>query len=244
MLNSTEAMLNHLREASSFLPFPISAEQYDKIGRFSEYLLEVNQTTNLTRITEPRDVAVKHFFDSLAVCQPELFPLGCKVADVGSGAGFPGIPLAILRPDLNITLVDSLRKRTQFLLEVVQRLGLDSVEVVHCRAEDFAQDKRYREQFDVVLARAVASLNILAELCLPLVKVGGMFLAMKGPRIEDELSQARRAIHLLGGGKAVLASSLLPFSDETRVVVKIPKERESPRIYPRKAGTPEKQPLK
>jgi 16S rRNA (guanine527-N7)-methyltransferase len=244
MLSSTDMMLNHLREASSFLPFQISTEQYEKIGRFSEYLLEVNQTTNLTRITEPRDVAIKHFFDSLAVYQPELFPSGCMVADVGSGAGFPGIPLAILRPDLKITLVDSLRKRTQFLLDVTQRLGLDSVEIVHSRAEDFARDKRYREKFDVVLARAVASLNVLAELCLPLVRVGGVFLAMKGPRIADELAQAGRAIQLLGGGKLVSESSLLPFFDETRVIVKIFKESATPRLYPRKAGTPEKQPLK
>ena len=244
MLSDKDQMLHSLQEVISPQLLQISTEQYEKMGCFYEYLININQNMNLTRITAPRDVAIKHFFDSPTVYQPEDFSQGCKVVDVGSGAGFPGIPLAILRPDLQVTLVDSLLKRTQFLSNIVQMIGLGSVEVVHSRAEDFARDCHFREKFDVVLARAVAPLNVLSELCLPLVKVGGVFLAMKGPRAQEEAVEARTAIGLLGGAKIVFRTILLPQTDENRVIVKISKKRPTPAPYPRKAGIPEKQPLK
>lgn len=240
----TELMLATLQQALDGSGLAPSERQYDQLGRFFAHLLAINQTMNLTRITDPAEAAIKHFCDSLLLCRHYAFADGATVADIGSGAGFPGIPLAIMRPDLQLTLVDSLRKRTQFLSEVLQLLGLTAVQVVHARAEDFSRNRRYRERYAVVTARAVAALDVLAELCLPAVRVGGMFLAMKGPRAADEYQAARRAIWLLGGGEAQLASFSLPLSDEQRSIVMIPKLRATPPAYPRKAGMPEKQPLK
>ena len=244
MINSTDLMLHFMQEAFDGFWIQPTTSQYQQFARYYEYLVQVNQRINLTRITEPKDVAVKHFFDSITVFQPEAFPNGAFLADIGTGAGFPGVPLAIMRPDLKIVLVDSLNKRTRFLLDLVDLLELNSVQVVHSRAEDFARDPRYREKFDFVLARAVASLNILVEYCLPVVKLGGWFLAMKGPRAQEEVEAAQNAIKTLGGGKIDIQLNQLPLIGESRVIVKVSKTKRTPVLYPRKPGLPEKQPLK
>ena len=243
MENKVEAMLGYLRIVTTKMDIGVTAEQYILFGRYYDFLLEYNQKINLTRIIEPMDVAAKHFGDSLAVLASDVFSPGKSVADIGTGAGFPGMVIAIMCPDIQVTLVDSLRKRTVFLVEMVQRLGLNNVTVLWARAEEMGQNPLYREKFDVVLARAVASLNVLAELCLPLLKTGGFFLAMKGPKAEEELSLAQRAIKTLGGAVVSSVSEPLAFVGEERTLIKIAKKRSTAAIYPRKAGIPARQPL-
>ena len=243
MLSHSEQMLPFLRQVVAGLNMQITEDQFSLIARYDDYVYQYNQMTNLTRIIDPLEVAVKHFGDSFLLCRQECLFFGCALADIGSGAGFPGIPLAIVRPDIHVTLVDSLRKRTLFLADVVQELGLSNVQVCWGRVEDLAQRTNYRESFDVVVARAVAPLNVLAELCLPLVKVWGSFLAMKGPRGEAELDRAAKAIKLMGGTLVSIANNCLPMLAEKRSIIRIDKVSSTPRLYPRKPGIPEKQPL-
>ena len=244
MSHDSEQMLYCLGNYWPRLELNPDEEKLRKIAFFYEYLMEVNRKMNLTRIVDPCEAAIKHFYDSLTVLKAETIPLGARAADVGTGAGFPGIPLAIFRPDLELVLVDSRRKRIGFLEDLVAMLKLDQVTLVHSRAEDFARERRFRESFDFVFARAVASLPALTELCLPLIRIGGTFLAMKGPKADEEAAEACRAIQLLGGSTPRLHKFTLPVTDETRIVVAIPKIRSTPLLYPRKAGIPEKQPLK
>lgn len=241
--NEAGRMCEHLRQVAAAMGVVVDDLKMEKFAAYYEFLLEYNQKVNLTRITEPLDVAVKHFGDSLFLLKPGLIPDGARVADIGTGAGFPGIPLAIMRPDLRVVLVDSLRKRTVFLTDAVERLGLANVEVVWSRAEDLGHKPEFRERYDVVLARAVAALNVLTELCLPLVKVGGWFLALKGPRAQEELAQAQAAIALLGGAGATLLEAELPIQPEVRAILRINKRKPTPMKYPRKAGLPERTPL-
>ena len=241
--NAAEQMLQYLRQAATELPVVLTDEQLAAFAVYYDFLLEYNEKVNLTRNTEPLDVAVKHFADSLSLLQTGWLPPGGRVADIGTGAGFPGIPLAIMRPDLRVVLVDSLRKRTVFLTEAVQKLALVNVTVVWSRAEDLGRNPDFRERFDIVLARAVAELNVLTELCLPLAKPGGAFVAMKGPKAEAELAAAGRAITLLGGGGVAVVSATLPLLAETRTIIRIDKQRPTSAKYPRKAGIPERLPL-
>ena len=241
--NEAGRMCEHLQQVAAAMGVVVDDRQLVKFAAYYEFLLEYNQKVNLTRITEPLDVAVKHFGDSFFLLKPGLIPAGVRVADIGTGAGVPGIPLAIMRPDLRVVLVDSLRKRTVFLTEAVERLELANVEVVWSRAEDLGHKPDFRERFDVVLARAVASLNVLTELCLPLVKKGGAFLALKGPRAQEELAQAQAAIALLGGGGATLLEAELPIQPEVRAILQIHKRKPTPAKFPRKAGLPERTPL-
>ena len=241
--NEAGRMCEHLQQVAAAMGVVVDDRQLAKFAAYYEFLLEYNQKVNLTRITEPLDVAVKHFGDSFFLLKPGLIPAGARVADIGTGAGVPGIPLAIMRPGLRVVLVDSLRKRTVFLTEVVERLELANVEVVWSRAEDLGHKPDFRERFDVVLARAVASLNVLTELCLPLVKKGGAFLALKGPRAQEELAQAQAAIALLGGGGATLLEAELPIQPEVRAILQIHKRKPTPAKFPRKAGLPERTPL-
>jgi len=243
MQNNVEEMTNCLKRVVEMMNVAVNEHQYLLFEQFYAFLLEYNQKVNLTRIIEPRDVAVKHFGDSLLVLSAKDFLLRCAVIDVGTGAGFPGIPIAIMRPDLQITLADSLRKRTVFLSEAIQRLELKNVKVVWARAEEMGRDPLYREKFDVVLARAVAPLNVLAELCLPLLKKKGVFLAMKGPKACDEILVSQGAINKLGGFVLSTEIAPLPLAEEIRTLIRIGKNRLTPAIYPRKAGIPERQPL-
>ena len=212
----------------------------EPLSRFADMVLERNRVMNLTAITDPADFARLHLLDSAALLTlPELS--GGRVVDVGTGAGFPGEPLALLRPDLRLTLLDSTRKRVAFLAESCQALGLDDVDCVCARAEEFA--RREREGFDLAVSRAVAAMPVLCELCLPLVRVGGRFLAMKSTRSDAELAAARRAIETLGGALARVADYTIPGSDVTHRVVIVEKVGPTPPAYPRAFGQIRKKPL-
>ena len=197
---------------------------------------------NLTAITEPEEIILKHFIDSITILKN--IENDSKVVDVGTGAGFPGIPLSIMNPTLKITLVDSLNKRLIFLQEVINKLKLQNVEVVHARAEEFGQNKKYRESFDISTSRAVANLSTLSEYLIPLVKVNGKVISMKAAEAQEEINEAKKAIEILGGKIEKIEEFNLPQSDIGRTVIIIEKEKQTPNKYPRKAGTPSKEPIK
>ena len=217
-------------------------EQLNQFYKYMNLLLEWNEKINLTAITDPNEVILKHFIDSLTI--NKYIKENSTLADVGTGAGFPGIPLKILRPDLKITLVDSLNKRINFLNEVINKLNLVNIETVHSRIEDFGIDNKYRESFDFVTARAVANLAVLSEYLLPIAKVGGQCVCMKGSSVEEELSNGKNAIKVLGGKIKNIDEFVLPDSDMSRNVIIIDKIKNTPNKYPRKAGIPVKEPLK
>lgn len=219
----------------------LTEKQVGQFVRYYELLIEKNKVMNLTTITEFDDVIVKHFLDSLMICR--FVKLKGKLIDVGTGAGFPGIPLKIFYPDLQIVLLDSLNKRVRFLNEVIQNLGLTDIEAVHGRAEDLGKQNLYREQFDFCVSRAVANLASLAEYCLPFVKVGGYFIAYKASDIQEELDAGMRAVDVLGGKVEEKIDLKIPGTDVSRCLIKIRKERKTDKRYPRKAGTPGKEPI-
>ena len=218
---------------------------YEKQQQFEDYmklLLEWNEKINLTAITEEDDIILKHFADSLTISK--YINEGDTIVDVGTGAGFPGIPVKIEREDIDVTLVDSLNKRILFLQNVIEKLGLQKVKTLHYRAEEFGQNKKYRETFDVATSRAVANLSTLVEYLLPLVKVGGICICMKGSEISEELENSKNAIHILGGKLETVEEFTLPESNIKRNIVIIKKISSTPNKYPRKAGTPAKEPIK
>ena len=215
------------------IALPAAAEQYDRFALYCAQLQEWNQRMNLTAITDDEGVAEKHFADSLLPLTMAELPQGAALVDVGSGAGFPSLPMALVRPDLRVTFLDSLQKRLTFLEQLTAKLRVNAA-ALHARAEDAGQDKLYREQFDVATARAVANLNALAEYCLPLVRVGGQFLALKGAAGEEELAAAAGAITKLGGRVEAVHRYALPCGD-ARVLIVIRKERPTPPQYPRTA---------
>ncbi len=221
----------------------LSERQREQFCRYNDLLLEWNGKMNLTAITAPREVAVKHMIDSLTAYDEVWFRGVTAVADVGTGAGFPGLPLKIFRPALRLTLIDSLAKRVRFLEETVAALGLEGVACVHARAEEAARQKEYRERFDVVVSRAVANLPVLAEYALPFVKPGGSFLALKGAKYQEEADAAGHALATLGGRLDEIRPIHLPGLTDKRAILHIRKESPTPAAYPRKAGTPEKKPL-
>ncbi len=223
--------------------FNLSNEQIDKFTLYYELLIEWNKKINLTAITDYQDVALKHMIDSLSCYEEKVFPLDCSVIDVGSGAGFPGIPLKIFRPDIRLVLLDSLNKRLLFLQDVCQKVELSSVEFIHSRAEDIGQNIKYREIFDVVVSRAVAKLPVLAELCIPLVKPYGYFLALKGAQYQVESDSAKQAIAILGVELDHTREVMLPGIDDRRAVLYYQKIKNTPKQYPRRPGLPEKKPL-
>ena len=217
-------------------------KQLEQFYDYMNLMIEWNEKINLTAITEPEDIILKHFIDSLTI--NKYIEIDETLADVGTGAGFPGIPLKIYRPDLKITLVDSLNKRINFLNEVIAKLNLEDIETVHSRIEDFGQNIKYRENFKYVTARAVANLQVLSEYLLPLVKQEGNCICMKGSEIEEELEKSNKAIHILGGIVENQEKLLLPHSDIKRNIIIIKKIKNTPSKYPRKAGVPAKSPLK
>lgn len=227
------------RGAEAQLSF--TEEQLAQFTRYYELLVETNKVMNLTAITEPEEVAVKHMVDSLLAYEDGM--QGKTLVDVGTGAGFPGVPLKIYCPSLKVTLVDSLGKRLRFLQQLIDELGLKGIRCEHLRAEDAGRSKKHREQYDYVTARAVARLSVLSEYCLPLAKKGGQFIALKGSRFAEEIEEGEAAVKILGG-KIISAEPVkLPGLDDGRAIIKIAKIKATPAQYPRKAGTPEKQPL-
>lgn len=232
-----------LIKAGAEINLEFNSRQLDLYEKYYELLIEGNNKFNLTTITEPTDVAVKHFIDSLTCLTILEFPEGASVLDVGTGAGFPGIPLKIFRQDLKITLMDSLGKKVNFLNETIQALGLQDIKGVHARAEDFGRIPEVREKYDFVISRAVAKLQVLAEYCLPCVKQGGYFISQKGPEIELEVKEANKAIERLGGSLKKVQKLNLPIIRDGRSLIVIKKEKNTPKEYPRKAGTPGKKPI-
>lgn len=222
----------------------LTDRQMTQFHTYFQLLVEWNEKMNLTAITEEKEVYLKHFYDSLLVgLKMDLNPQA-SICDVGSGAGFPSIPLKILYPELSVTIVDSLKKRITFLQELTSQLGLSDVQLYHDRAETFGQNPAFREQFDYVTARAVARLNVLAELCLPLVKKDGYFLALKAAKSDEELQEAKPAIAQLGGKFIEEKTMALPLSGDERHLLVIQKKKVTPKKYPRKPGLPNKQPIK
>lgn len=223
-------------EGVSALGGTLTETQLSQFAAYSALLKEWNQKMNLTAITDDDGISVKHFLDSILPLYHLEIPQNISVADIGTGAGFPGIPLKILRPDWNLTLVDSLNKRITFLETVVKELGLSHVTCIHGRAEELGRDNKYREKFDLVTSRAVANLRVLGEYCLPLVKQGGQFLALKAEGVDEELADAKPMLGTLGGGKAQVIAAPLPESDMVRKLVVIPKEKATPPQFPRRAN--------
>ena len=221
----------------------LSKEQEQQFLDYYEMLIEKNKVMNLTAVTEFSDVLEKHFLDSISLCQIENLDKNASVLDMGTGAGFPGIPLKIIFPKLSVTLADSLNKRIVFLDEVIDKLQLSDISTVHARAEELAKNMDYREQFDYCVSRAVANLSTLSEYCLPFVKCGGSFISYKSGEIEEEANQAKHAIFLLGGKLEKIEKFELADTELHRSFVIIKKEKKTSKAYPRKAGTPAKTPL-
>ncbi len=220
----------------------ITDEQISKFYKYMELLVDWNNKMNLTAITEPNDIILKHFIDSITI--ENSIKNDSKVIDVGTGAGFPGIPLSIIRNDLKITLMDSLNKRINFLDEVIKENCLNNVDTIHSRAEELGRNKDYREQFDVATSRAVASLDVLLEYMLPFVKVGGYCICMKGSNIDEELENSKKALTLLNGKIENIIKFELPESDYGRNIIVVKKTASTPGRYPRKPGTPSKEPIR
>ncbi|QFG01035.1 16S rRNA (guanine(527)-N(7))-methyltransferase RsmG [Psychrobacillus glaciei] len=221
----------------------LDTKQVQQFKRYFELLVEWNEKMNLTAITDEPSVYLKHFFDSISASFYEDFTGSYSVCDVGAGAGFPSIPLKICYPNLKVTIVDSLNKRIQFLTHLSKELQLSNVNFVHARAEEFGQNAEYREKYDIVTARAVARLSVLAELCVPLVKIGGRFIAMKAASALDELKDAKKALQILGSEKSAEYSFLLPVEDSERMLYVFSKTKSTPKRYPRKPGIPNKTPI-
>lgn len=219
----------------------LSDEQVKQFEMYSNLLVEWNEKINLTAITEKEEIVLKHFVDSLTISQ--YINREGKLIDIGTGAGFPGIPMKIYYEDLNVTLLDSLNKRVIFLKEVIEKLGLKNIEAIHSRAEDLARNPKHREKYDYAVARAVSNLSALLEYLMPYVKVGGRCICMKGPNINEELSLSKNALHELGGEIEKIDNFKLPNSDLERNLIIIKKVKNTNRKYPRKSGVPSKNPL-
>ena len=236
-------MIQRLEKQFEALNIMLTNTQEEQFEEYYKILVQWNEVMNLTSITERSEVNTKHFLDSASIVKIMDMNAVNDVIDIGTGAGFPGIPIKILFPHIRITLLDSLNKRVNFLNEVIRCLGLKDISVVHGRAEDFAKRKDYREQFDLCVSRAVAKLFVLSEYCIPYVKENGFFVSYKSGNIDRELSDSLSAIDILGGEIENTTNFLLPDTDIQRSLVKIKKVHLTPKKYPRKAGVPSRQPL-
>lgn len=237
------SFVEELKSASTKYGLSLSEKQLEQFNRYFELLVDWNTRMNLTAITEPHDVAVKHIVDSLSCWRGDYFKADASVIDVGTGAGFPGIPLKIFQPGLKLTLLDSLKKRINFLQTVVDELELTDVICIHSRAEEGANNKNLREGFDIAVSRAVARMTVLSEYCMPFVKKGGYFAALKGMKFAEEREEALKAIQILGGRVADTMEVKLPDLDDKRAVIYVQKVKNTPKAYPRRAGIPDKNPL-
>ena len=218
----------------------LTEKQVKQFYNYMNLLIEWNNKINLTAITEPKEIILKHFVDCATI---NKFIDENKVLDIGTGAGFPGIPLKIINEDLEITLADSLNKRIKFLDIVIETLELNKIETIHARAEELAKNKKYRESYDIVVSRAVAALNVLLEYTTPFIKVGGKVICMKGNNVEEEIKESKNAIKILGTKMLPVEKVVLPDTEITRNIITVEKIKNTPAKYPRKAGTPAKEPL-
>ncbi|SDZ95762.1 16S rRNA (guanine527-N7)-methyltransferase [Thalassobacillus cyri] len=221
----------------------LNEKQQRQFQQYFEILVEWNEKMNLTAITDEEGVYLKHFYDSITAAFYHDFTKPLQICDVGAGAGFPSLPLKIVFPHLKVTIVDSLQKRITFLNHLAHELELSDVAFYHDRAENFGKNSKFRESYDIVMARAVARLSVLSELCLPLTQKGGLFIAMKGPNLSDELEDAQFAIRTVGGEVAQVHTFELPEENSERNIALIEKRRKTPKKYPRKAGVPNKTPI-
>lgn len=237
-----EEFKKSLFEKASKIDIELNEEQLDMFYLYMNLLLEWNEKINLTAITDPQEIIIKHFIDSLTISK--YIKNKQNLIDVGTGAGFPGIPLKIVNEDIKITLLDSLNKRIYFLNEVIEKLNLKNIEAKHGRVEEFGKNKNYREKYDIATSRAVANLTTLSEYLIPLVNIGGEVISMKGQEINEEVSNAKNAIKILGGKIENIDKFYLPDSDIKRNIIIIKKVENTPAKYPRKPGTPAKEPIK
>ena len=230
-----------LKEKLEKININVNDTQVKKFYDYMNLLIKWNEKINLTAITEPEEIILKHFVDSLTIAKK--IKTEDKIVDVGTGAGFPGIPLKIINSENKVVLIDSLNKRIKFLEEVIDKCYLKGIDVVHARVEDIGNDKNYREQFDVVTSRAVAKLNVLLEYMMPFVKLGGKCICLKGPNVEEEIREADNALEVLGGKIENIEEIILPDSDNRRTIISVLSVKHLPNRYPRKAGTPTSSPL-
>jgi len=233
-----------LEKGCQILELSISEKQEEQFMRYYELLVEWNKVMNLTGITEFDEVMRKHFLDSLSIVKAIEKKENIRILDVGTGAGFPGIPLKIMFPEWDVVLLDSLNKRIKFLNEVIEQLGLERICTIHGRAEDFARKEEYREKFDLVVSRAVANLSSLSEYCLPYVKEQGIFVSYKASNVEEEVKEAKKAVTVLGGSLDKIVEFQLPDTDIDRTLLVIQKIKKTSGKYPRKAGLPSKEPIR
>lgn len=236
-----EEFFNKMKEYENEIDIVFDEEQLGMLYQYMILLLEWNEKINLTAIIEPSEIIIKHFIDSMTILK--YIDENKTLVDIGTGAGFPGIVLKIVRPDIKITLVDSLNKRILFLDDVIQKLNLKNIETIHSRIEDFGRNKKYREKYDVVTSRAVANLSTLAEYMIPLIKIKGIGIAMKGNEVQEEIKVSQKAIQILGAKINKIESFNLPKSDMGRNIILIDKQTKTPNQYPRKPGTPSKEPI-
>lgn len=233
-----------MKEASNEAGLEFTEAQYEAFIKYMRLLQEWNEKINLTAITEDEEIIKKHFIDCIKAFKSEEITNAKTVIDVGTGAGFPGLPIAIMNPNCEVTLLDSLNKRINFLNLVVKELDLKNVKTIHSRAEDGARNKELREKFDIATSRAVANMAVLSEFCLPYVKIKGHFVALKGPAVDDELKDADKAIKVLGGEFKKIIEIEIENTDLKHNIVEIRKVKQCPKTYPRKAGTVNKNPIK
>ena len=237
-----EEFSQKIQEYSNEIGVLLNEKQINQFYTYMNLLLEWNEKINLTAITKPEEIILKHFIDSMTIAKE--IKEEARLIDVGTGAVFPGIPLKIIREDMEVTLLDSLNKRILFLQEVINQLSLTKVEAIHSRVEEFGKNKKYRESFDYATSRAVANLSTLSEYLIPLVKVNGCCISMKGPDIKEEIQQSKKAILLLGGKIEKIHNFQLPKSDIKRNVIVIRKVKKTPPKYPRKPGMAAKEPIR
>lgn len=235
--------INTLIEGGKTLGIELKEEEINNFILYKQLLKEWNKKINITSITDNEEIDIKHFIDSITPLTTNLIGKNIKMIDIGTGGGFPGLPLKIMNKEMDVVLLDSLKKRITFLNDIIEKLNLENITTIHGRAEELGRDKNYREKYDIAISRAVASLNTLNEYCLPFVKTGGYFISMKGPDVDEELKEAEKSIKILGGKLKDVKVIDLPLSDITHSLIIIEKIKETPTKYPRGGGKPKKKPL-
>ncbi|WMJ82475.1 16S rRNA (guanine(527)-N(7))-methyltransferase RsmG [Clostridium sp. MB40-C1] len=243
MLSDNRIYYDILETACNSLGLELDEEKYNQFIQYKDLLKEWNEKVNLTAIKEDEEIIKKHFIDSMKIFQFHPLKNSKKIIDIGTGGGFPGIPMKIIRPDIDIVLLDSLRKRINVLDDILYKIGIDDVITMHGRAEEYGVREEHREQYDAVVSRAVANLAVLSEFCIPYVKVGGYFVAMKGPSVDEEIENAKKAVSILGGKIEGIIEVDIEGSDLNHNLVIVKKVKNTPRKYPRKAGMITKNPL-